>query len=101
MSDQLPTQASGNLPDLAQQLFFGEGFLEDHAGSIVKDPHVAIIELIANAYDAGATEVTIEWPNESGGSFSIEDNGEGMTKDEFAVRWKTLGYTRQTRQGKY
>lgn len=102
MSEETLPQASENLPDLTQQqLFFGEGFLEDHAGSIVKDPHVAIIELIANAYDAGATEVVIEWPNETGGAFSIEDNGEGMTKDEFAIRWKTLGYTRQTRQGKY
>ena len=86
---------------LQQDLFFGEGFLEDHAGSIVKDPHVAIIELIANSYDAGATEVQIEWPADVGGRFSISDNGEGMTYDEFVVRWKTLNYTRQTHQGRH
>jgi|GEM_PF-3926456 hypothetical protein len=84
-----------------QELFFGEGFLEDHAGSIIREPRVAVIELIANAYDAGATEVKIEWPHETGGSFSITDNGSGMTKDEFDVRWKTLSYNRQESQGRF
>jgi hypothetical protein len=84
-----------------QELFFGEGFLEDHAGSIIREPRVAVIELIANAYDAGATEVKIEWPQETGGSFSITDNGAGMTKDEFDVRWKTLSYNRQESQGRF
>lgn len=84
-----------------QELFFGEGFLEDHAGSIIREPRVAIIELIANAYDAGATEVKIHWPNDAGGEFSIADNGAGMTKTEFDVRWKTLSYNRQEAQGRF
>lgn len=60
-----------------------------------------MIELIANAYDAGATEVKIEWPTELGGSLRITDNGSGMTKDEFDVRWKTLSYNRQESQGRF
>ena len=92
MAEPSPTQ---------QELFFGEGFLEDHAGSIIREPRVAVIELIANAYDAGATEVKIEWPYENGGPFSIIDNGAGMTKDEFYVRWKTLSYNRQESQGRF
>ena len=84
-----------------QQCLFGEGFLEDHAGSIIREPRVAIIELIANSYDAGATEVRIEWPQEVGGAFSISDNGAGMTKEEFDVRWKTLSYDRQASRGRF
>lgn len=88
-------------PKQQQQCLFGEGFLEDHAGSIIREPRVAIIELIANSYDAGATEVRIEWPSEVGGAFSISDNGAGMTKADFDVRWKTLSYDRQASQGRY
>lgn len=83
------------------ELFFGEGFLDDHAGSIIREPRVAVVELIANAYDAGATEVKIEWPGEADGTFSISDNGAGMTKEEFDVRWKTLSYDRHQSQGKF
>ena len=41
---------------------FGEGFLQDHASHIISDPRIALIELIANAYDAGATIVDLRWP---------------------------------------
>lgn len=78
---------------------FGSGFLEDHAGHIMRDSKTALIELIANSYDAGATQVDIKWPDAVGGEFTIEDNGSGMTPDEFAQRWKTLGYRRLDHQG--
>ena len=97
----ITSSTTESLPTTQQELYFGEGFLDDHAGSIVKDPHVAIIELIANSYDAGATEVQIEWPDTIGGRFSISDNGEGMNFEEFTIRWKTLNYTRQTHQGRF
>ena len=48
---------------------FGEGFLQDHAGHIISDPRIALIELIANAYDAGATKVELQWPGEVGKPF--------------------------------
>lgn len=73
---------------------FGEGFLQDHAGHIISDPRIALIELIANAYDAGATKVDLRWPNEVGQTFVINDNGTGMSRSEFERRWKTLCYNR-------
>ena len=84
-----------------QQLFFGEAFLDDHAGSIIREPRIAIIELIANSYDAGATRVEISWPDAIGGQFTVSDNGGGMTKAEFELRWKTLSYNRTSSQGRY
>jgi hypothetical protein len=83
------------------ELNFGDGFLEDHAGHIIRDPQVALIELIANAYDAGATRVEIQWPSDSGGKFVISDNGVGLTEAEFTNIWKTLSYNRIAQQGKF
>lgn len=78
---------------------FGDGFLEDHAGHILTDPGVAMIELIANSYDAGATQVEIRWPSAANEELSISDDGTGMTTDEFHRRWKTLKYNRSEEQG--
>jgi signal transduction histidine kinase len=62
-------------------------FLQDHAGQIISEPRTAILELIANAYDAGATEILIDWPEEKGQVLQVADNGIGMTQDEFQKRW--------------
>ncbi len=78
---------------------FGRGFLVDHAGHIITDLGVALIELIANSYDAGASQVNILWPDEAGEELKIEDNGAGMTSDEFNRRWKTLKYNRLNELG--
>jgi len=73
---------------------FGIEFLDDHAGHIISDPAVALIELIANSYDAGATRVNVTWPEKVGDLLVVEDNGTGMTPEEFHLRWKTLKYNR-------
>lgn len=86
-------------PLLEQGLLFGASFLRDHAGYIMSEPRIAIVELVANSYDAGATEVVVTWPEEKGGSFEIKDNGTGMTLDQFNRRWRTLSYNRLEEQG--
>jgi hypothetical protein len=77
---------------------FGDDFLRLHAGQIVTDQNYAIIELVANCWDAGSTEVKINWPEEDG-VLSIEDNGIGMTKDELLYRWGKFNYDRVLEQG--
>ena len=84
---------------LPLQFSFGSGFLQDHAGHIMTEPKVAVIELIANAYDAGAYKVDVEWPGEKDEVLSISDDGIGMTKDEFMNRWGTLSYNRSQEFG--
>lgn len=78
---------------------FGANFLDNHAGNIIRDPHYAIIELIANSWDAGADEVRIQLPQRTGEMFSIADNGTGMTLEEFRGRWTQLNYNRLEHQG--
>jgi Histidine kinase-, DNA gyrase B-, and HSP90-like ATPase len=78
---------------------FGDSFLNHHAGKIITDPHYSIIELVANFWDAGANRVDICWPIGENKLLSIEDNGIGMTYDEFVQRWKELNYNRLNYQG--
>lgn len=86
--------ASAQIP-----LLFGSGFLHDHVGQIIDDPSIAIVELVANSYDAGAYKVNVQWPDLPGQSLSVTDDGTGMTPSELERRWKTLSYDRVTEQG--
>ena len=56
---------------------------------LVKQPEVAIIELIKNAYDADATDCEIEIIPQS--SITIIDDGHGMTLDQFTKGWMRVG----------
>ena len=78
---------------------FDESFMHHHAGQVINDPFVAIVELIANCSDAGADKVEITWPDEPGDSVVIRDNGIGMTADEFRRRWSQFNYNRRVEQG--
>lgn len=74
--------------------------MEDHAKKIVKDPNIAIVELVANCWDAGADTVKITWPSDSSPEpIVIEDNGTGMSLEEFYQRWRHLNYNRIQYQG--
>ena len=83
-----------------QGTFFDSRFLGLYAGPIMSDPTTALVELVANSWDAYATKVEITWPDrETGDVFQILDNGIGMTPAEFELRWRTIYYDRSTRQG--
>lgn len=86
---------------MKQSPLFDPRFLERFVGKhILYDPKVAIIELIANAWDAGAKKVEITWPTRLNEQFfSIQDDGIGMSKEEFLYRWRTLAYDRLNNQG--
>ncbi len=76
-----------------------EGYLIRTIGSIASAPDVALTELVANAWDAGASRVQIQIPDTYDEWISVEDDGCGMSPDQFRLRWMTLGYNRAARQG--
>lgn len=81
-------------------LFYEDRFLESWAGSIITNPTIAIVELVANCWDAYATEVKITWPDTAAErQFSISDNGLGMTREEFQYIWRAMSYDRVSRYG--
>jgi hypothetical protein len=87
---------------MKQLALFDERFIESFAGkAIFADPIVAIIELIANSWDAGATQVKISWPVQDSDKFQIIDNGHGMNVNQFNRRYRKLAYNRVNEQGKY
>ncbi|MFK8401796.1 ATP-binding protein [Pseudomonas sp. BGr12] len=95
MTDSLNTK---NLQQ--EDLFYEDRFLESWAGSIITSPSTAIVELVANCWDAYATEVSISWPDpKKNKQFSISDNGKGMTREEFDYIWRAMSYNRITKGG--
>lgn len=75
-----------------------EKSFKEHINSIINNPYNAIVELIANAHDAGATELYINWDvnllNSDLPKIEFKDNGQGMSNDEFKDIWVELSYDR-------
>jgi len=79
---------------------YEENYILRSLGSIVSQPDIALTELIANAWDAGASSVNIAIPENTGQTLYIEDDGTGMSEEEFQNRWMKLRYDRLRTQGK-
>lgn len=79
---------------------FEEDYITRSLGSIVNQPDVALTELVANAWDAGASHVRIFIPDKRGEMLYIEDDGVGMNEDEFQNHWMKLRYNRLKNQGR-
>ncbi|MGB9120720.1 MAG: ATP-binding protein [Candidatus Angelobacter sp.] len=82
-----------------QGCLFEEDFLRRTLGAVANTPDVALTELVANAWDAGATEVALSLPENVGEMLTIEDDGTGMLPSDFRKKWMTLGYDRIRNQG--
>lgn len=78
---------------------YEDDFLLRTLGDLIRRPDVALGELVANAWDAGASLVKVTIPSKLGEVLTVEDDGAGLTKDQFDQRWMTLAYNRQKNQG--
>lgn len=56
---------------------------------LVREPEVALLELIKNSYDADAT--TCEIRLDANDRIDIADNGSGMSLDDFTQGWMRIG----------
>jgi len=87
-----------------QQLTFSidSRLLEELGENLVRRNHVALAELIKNAYDADATEVTLRFINarqneDRESEIQIIDDGVGMTPDEIQENWMRIATTDKVR----
>lgn len=87
------------MEEYKQTTMFEEEYIYRTTGSVTQKPDNALTELIANAWDAGARNVNITIPEEDDEKIIIEDDGTGMTEEEFRQRWLTLNYNRIKNQG--
>ena len=62
--------------------------LQELGERLVGQPHIALAELIKNAYDADATLCNVSIASDQ---ITVSDNGHGMTEDEFIKYWMTIG----------
>ena len=69
-------------------------------GTIVSQADIALTELVANAWDAGATNVYISIPENNNQILYVEDDGVGMSEEEFKQHWMKLRYNRLKNQGR-
>ena len=82
-----------------QDLLFEDDYLIREVGPIAQKWDIALTELVANAWDAGAFNVKIKIPYKINSYLEITDDGSGMTDDEFKNRWMMMRYNRLKRQG--
>jgi len=88
------------MPDATlQNSLFEEDYLLRELGQVAHVPQVALTELVANAWDAGASKVELILPSEIDGMLTVTDDGHGMTSEQFKKRWMTLRYKREKHQG--
>ncbi len=83
-----------------QGTLFEENYLKRTYKTLTTNPEIALTELVANAWDAGASQVDITIPEELGNLLIVKDNGAGLTYEEFQDRWRKLSYNRLRHQGK-
>lgn len=58
------------------------------AGEVIDRPNAVVRELIDNALDAGATEISLEIQEGGSKKIRICDNGAGMTREDLEICWK-------------
>ena len=62
--------------------------LRELGEALVGQPHIALAELVKNAYDADATRCRVTIDEDE---IIVEDNGHGMSDREFRNYWMTIG----------
>lgn len=62
---------------------------------LVGRPHIALAELIKNAYDADARHVELTFAPDQ---IRVADDGHGMSERTFTERWMRIGTTQKVRQ---
>lgn len=92
--------ASQKKKDQSFGSLFEEDYLIRSLGRIAHDPEVALTELVANTWDAGASLVDLTIPPNKDAAIVVKDDGHGMSAAQFKERWMTLGYDRVKHQSK-
>lgn len=72
--------------------------LESLGINLYSNAAAVLSELVANAYDADATLVSINWRN-GGDQVIVTDNGVGMTTGELNSRFLKVGYKKRSSEG--
>ena len=80
------------------------GRIIDHIGiQMYQSPTAALAEIVANAWDADATRVDITFnldsEDKADWTITVQDNGNGMTRDECQNKFLNVGFNRREGDG--
>ncbi|MDR1700711.1 MAG: ATP-binding protein, partial [Lachnoclostridium sp.] len=68
---------------------------------LISDKYIAIFELVKNSYDAGASNVKIEFTSDKyGNEIIISDNGSGMSYNDIVQKWLFVAYSEKKQQNR-
>ena len=86
-----------NSSDFKPELRINLHVLEELGIKLYSNVPAVLSEIVANSWDADASEVKIRWKNgnTSGNEIVIEDNGIGMNGRELQDRFLTVGFPRR------
>ena len=71
----------------------------EHLGiNLYSNVPAVLSEIVANAWDADASEVRVTWDRRDAGRIVIQDDGIGMTPGEINERFLSVGYRRRDGQ---
>ncbi len=79
------------------QLTISMNVLEHLGINLYSNVPAVLSEIVANAWDADASEVRVDW-NQQKDRIVIQDDGIGMTPDDITTRFLTVGYRRRDGQ---
>lgn len=79
-------------PDSCYEMTISLSVLDDLGIRLYSNIPAVLSEVVANAWDADATEVTIDIKD---GHIVITDNGHGMTPDDINRKYLTVGYRKR------
>jgi len=70
---------------------------------LITDDFIAMFELVKNSFDANAkrVDITLESLGSKGAKIVIEDNGDGMDKDDIVGKWLFVAYSAKKKQQDY
>jgi len=70
---------------------------------LITDDFIAMFELVKNSFDANAkrVDITLESLGTKGAKIVIQDNGDGMDKDDISGKWLFVAYSAKKKQQDY
>ena len=97
---QEPRQETAITSDQPYEMKISMSVLEALGINLYSNAAAVVSELVANAWDADANLVSINW-NASGDDAFVEisDDGSGMTREELKSKFLTVGYSKRAAEG--
>src|ERR1019366_9586633 len=95
----LPLSFPSDVRPQRRDIVAAQKIIADISSGVYRSPAAAIKELVANAYDADATRVTISTDPPHLRSFTITEDGSGMTISDFLDVMAHIGGCRKRSHG--